>query len=227
MKNWLSKSTYLRSLKCDKSLYLYKNYFHLRDKPSAKKLQLFKQGHDIETQVRQLFHPKGINVAPPHPKSWGKSIAATKLLILNQQPVIYEAAFSYEGIMCAVDITTISNKKLTLFEIKRGAAVKQVYLEDVAFQYHVIASAGYTIEDFFLVNCIGDPQADVFSKDDFTFTSVLDYCQRQQTSVDAQVRQAEKTVQQVEIPVIEMGEHCHQPYDCDFMGLCRKSAIIE
>ena len=54
-KNRLSKSTFIRGLQCEKSLYLYKHHYRLKD-PTPSSLQaVFDQGTNIGLLAQELF----------------------------------------------------------------------------------------------------------------------------------------------------------------------------
>ena len=227
-KIWLSKSTYLRSKQCAKSLYLYKHHYRLRDKPSTKTLQLFKEGKNVEQLARELLFGEGINVRPKSPRSWPKAIETTKLLIENGQPLIFEAAFNFNGVMCAVDVVKVEeNNTISCFEIKRGSKVKLVYVNDCALQYFVIHQLGYKVNDFSLINFQGNKEQEKCSEHDFLITSVLETVNQKLLSVEEQVHKAKQVINLDEVPNIAMGEHCHQPYDCDFIGFCTQQQKTE
>lgn len=62
-KNRLSKSTFIRGTQCEKSLYLYKHNYNLKD-PTPSSLQaLFDQGTNIGILAQELF-PNGVGVSP-------------------------------------------------------------------------------------------------------------------------------------------------------------------
>ena len=57
-KSRLSKSTFIRGLQCEKSLYLYKHHYKLKD-PTPTSLQaVFDQGTNIGILAQELF-PNG------------------------------------------------------------------------------------------------------------------------------------------------------------------------
>ncbi|HQD13599.1 MAG TPA: hypothetical protein PLW43_11675, partial [Chitinophagales bacterium] len=116
-KNSLSKSTLIRSIQCSKSLYLYKNQYNLRDKPNAVQQQKFDRGHRVGKLAHQLF-PGGKDCSPPNPFSYDESVAATRLLVQQQFPVIYEAAFRYNGILAALDMLVLKDGKWYAYEVK-------------------------------------------------------------------------------------------------------------
>lgn len=59
-KHVLSKSTFIRSSQCLKSLYLYKYNYNLRDKLSPEQEALFSRGTNVGLIARNLF-PGGID----------------------------------------------------------------------------------------------------------------------------------------------------------------------
>ena len=59
----LSKSTYMRGLKCHKSLYLNKYAKDLRDDTSDSQQYIFDQGTNIGLLAQELF-PKGVDLTP-------------------------------------------------------------------------------------------------------------------------------------------------------------------
>ena len=59
----LSKSTFIRGLQCDKSLYLYKHHYRLKDPISEALLGVFDQGTNIGILAQELF-PDGTDASP-------------------------------------------------------------------------------------------------------------------------------------------------------------------
>ncbi|MBL4625252.1 MAG: DUF2779 domain-containing protein, partial [Flavobacteriales bacterium] len=102
-KHLLSKSTFIRGLQCFKSLYLYKNYYHLKD-PVSKELQaVFNRGHQVGGVAQKLF-PGGVDCTPVKRFKYHESIEKTQQLINSGQDVIYEATFQVERILIMMDI---------------------------------------------------------------------------------------------------------------------------
>jgi len=220
-KSGLSKSTLIRSIQCSKSLYLYKNFYSLRDKPSTVQQQKFDRGHRVGKLAHLLF-PDGKDCSPPNPFSYDESIAATKLLVHQQFPAIYEAAFKYNGILAALDILTFENGKWYAYEIKSSLRISATYLLDAAIQYHIITRSGLPLEDFFIVTINNeyafDGTLDVQSY--FKKTSVLAEIKERLPFVEQAIDNAIVTLQQTTVPDVPIGAHCTKPYPCDFQGYC-------
>lgn len=220
-KSSLSKSTLIRSIQCSKSLYLYKNNFNLRDKPSTVQQQRFDRGHRIGKLAHQLF-PNGKDCSPPNPFSYDESIAATKLLVQQQFPIIYEAAFKYNGILVALDILEHKDGKWYAHEVKSSFRISNTYLLDAAIQYYIITKSGVALEDFSIVTIDNEYvlQNELEIPSYFKITSVLEEIKERIPFVEKTIEDAIATLESSTIPEIAIGAHCTKPYPCDFQGYC-------
>ena len=90
--------------------------------------------------------------------------------------MIYEAGFKNNNLLCFIDILTKKNGKWYVYEVKGSTSVKDVYLWDTAFQYHVITSSGIELEDISVVfinnQYVRDGELDIQQL--FTIESVKD-----------------------------------------------------
>ncbi|MEZ5001730.1 MAG: hypothetical protein R2730_01730 [Chitinophagales bacterium] len=219
----LSKSTLIRSIQCQKSLYLYKNYFHLRDKISKAQQARFDRGHDIGSLAQQLF-PGGKDVSPKSPRHYQQSILATEYLVSQQYPVIYEAAFKADDVLVLLDILVCKDGKWYAYEVKSSKKISETYLQDAAIQYRVITQSGVNLEDFSIIYVNAayempeEEAADLHQL--FLETSVLETVRAKQSFIEEAIHTAKATLYSDSIPKISMGEHCDRPYTCDFKGYC-------
>lgn len=223
-KSSLSKSTLIRSIQCSKSLYLYKNFYNLRDKADVSQQQRFDRGHRIGKLAHDLF-PGGKDCSPPNPFSYDASIAATKLLVQQHFPVIYEAAFKYNGIMAALDILVEKDGLWYAYEVKSSFRISSTYLLDAAIQYYIITKSGLPLADFSIINVNSDyvfnGELDVTKF--FKITSVLNEINERIPFVEDTIEAAITTLDSKEIPEVPIGAQCTKPYPCDFQGYCWKN----
>ena len=78
----LSKSTFIRGLQCEKSLYLYKHHYKLKD-PTPTSLQaVFDQGTNIGILAQELF-PYGADASPENHFKMAESSGKHKILFLK------------------------------------------------------------------------------------------------------------------------------------------------
>lgn len=85
-------------------------------------------------------------------------LAKTEKELENHTPVICEAAFSYEGCYCAVDILKRKGDGWEIYEVKSSATGKNtemidpVYAADIAYQKYVLECCGIPVVGTYLVN---------------------------------------------------------------------------
>ena len=97
----ISKSQFVRSCKCLKSLYLYRNNPELRDEVESSQQAIFNQGHQVGELAQQLF-PNGVDATCDPYYDYKKSVKITKELIEKKHAAIYEAGFLYKNVYAAL-----------------------------------------------------------------------------------------------------------------------------
>jgi hypothetical protein len=140
----LSKSTFLKGLQCDKHLYLYKHNKELLDPLTEMQQAIFSRGTDVGKIAQQLF-PNGVDVSPPSPINFKKSIGQTEVLMRKGEQVIYEASFIYDDVLAAADIVVKEGDGWNIYEVKSSTSINEVHINDAAVQYWIVNNLGYTI----------------------------------------------------------------------------------
>jgi hypothetical protein len=223
-KHILSKSTFIRGLQCEKSLYLYKNYYHLRDKPSEELQMIFDRGTKIGEMAQQLF-PGGIDVSPSHPFKYQESVALTQKMIQEGKQIIYEACFQYEGVLVALDILVKKADGWYGYEVKSSTKISETYLLDASIQYFVIQHAGIDLKDFSIIyvnnEYVKNGKIDLSKY--FSISSVTEHTQAQMKDIAAQVDRLKIAALRNDMPEVNIGAHCFAPYPCDYMSYCWKN----
>jgi hypothetical protein len=223
-KHILSKSTFIRGLQCSKSLYLYKNFIHLRDPLSAEQQSMFSRGNSVGELAQHLF-PGGVDPTAEKRSDTIAAVIKTKELIENGQEVIYEAAFQYEQVLVILDILVKRENKWYAYEVKSSTKISPTYLLDASLQYYVISNSGLALEDISLVTINNsyikngpiDPHAL------FNIRSVLKEALNNQEMIAEKISISKLVADNPQMPEISIGEHCFIPYSCDFMGTCWKN----
>ncbi|MCF8297468.1 MAG: DUF2779 domain-containing protein, partial [Saprospiraceae bacterium] len=220
----ISKSSFIRGKQCLKSLYLYKKHPELRDEISEGQQAIFNIGHNVGALAQQLF-PGGVMAAFDLPEGFMRSMKNTTELIKNGHEVIYEAGFMNNGTHCFVDILVKKNNKWHIYEVKSSTSVKEVNIYDSAFQYLVLKNCGLELGDVSLIHINNQyvRKGEIDIKELFTIESVLDDVLKNQDFIKNYLSIEVDTLQKNEIPNIEIGQHCTDPYGCDFMGYCWKN----
>lgn len=223
-KTGLSKSSFIRGCQCPKALYLHKyadEHAVQRDPLDASTEAIFSTGHRVG-ELAQQRHPGGKNAQPDDGTSWGPGIENTAQWMKDGESVIYEAAFSFNGIFCACDIVVNDSNGWIIHEVKSSTAVKDVNLIDAAVQLYILTGLGYQVKDITItyVNNQYERQGALDVHQLFTSESVLERAMELQDMVAENTLEFKSLLQKDCVPEIEIGAHCSNPYACDFMGHC-------
>lgn len=219
----LSKSTFLKGLQCDKHLYLYKNNKELLDPLSEMQQAIFSRGTDVGKIAQQLF-PNGVDVSPPSPMNFEKSIEQTEVLMKQGEHVIYEASFVYDEVLAAADIVLKNRDGWNIYEVKSSTSVNEVHINDAAVQYWIVNNLGYKVYDISIVyinnQYVRKGKLDLNSL--FNIESVLEFVLEKQDFVTKEIARQKKILKKNTVPKVDIGMHCTDPYPCGFIGHCWK-----
>ena len=219
----LSKSTFIRGLQCEKSLYLYKHHNNLRDPIPSSRQAIFDQGTEIGLLAQELF-PKGADASPEHYSKIAESAEKTAKLIEAGETIIYEATFIYNDVLVALDILVKDKEGWKAYEVKSSTSVSETYIKDAAIQYYVLTNAGIDLKDIAIVHInkkyVRKWKIDVhqFFKIESVYAEVMEFL----PNVADKVERFKEVIAQPEVPTVEIGPHCSNPYNCDFKGTCWK-----
>ena len=222
-KSRLSKSTFIRGLQCEKSLYLYKHHYKLKD-PTPTSLQaVFDQGTNIGILAQELF-PNGMDASPENHFKMVESVGKTLGFISKGETTIYEATFLFDDVLAALDILVKDDDGWKAYEVKSSTKVSETYIKDAAIQYYTITNSGIDLKDISIVyinnQYVKNGELDIHQL--FTiesvFHEVLEYLPR----IPNEVKRLKNVIERTEIPQVDIGIHCSDPYDCDFKSTCWK-----
>ncbi len=224
-KHLLSKSTYIKSLQCQKALYLHKKRPFLRDKMSAVQLAKFRRGTAVGVLARNLY-PGGIDMTPKSPSQY--QIKRDETLLALQNPeinVIYEAVFQYDDVLIMLDILVREGEKWRAIEVKSSRVLSETYLQDAYLQYYVLKGNEIPLIDFELlyVNEDYELKDELKLAELFISQSVMLPAEESLEKTASQVLEAKATLQLTKSPEVSIGTYCYKPYPCDFIGHCWKN----
>ena len=235
----------MRGLQCPKSLYLYKNFIQKRDPISAEQKAIFSRGNNVGTIAQKLF-PGGINATPQKYYDYISAVNKTQQLINEGVEIIYEAAFQFEQVLSIIDVLVKKPSKEAIentlpnegnqnskiqnqwfaYEVKSSTKISQSYLLDASLQYWVITNSGIPLEDISIITINNQyiKQGAIKLDDFFSINSVKKEALQNQLLVGEKVMLSKLVVENLNMPEVNIGEHCFSPYNCDFMGTCWKKA---
>ena len=220
MKSVISKSKYLAGLQCPKLLWHHYNARDAFPPIGAAKQAIFDIGHNVGDLAKGLY-PDGVEV--PWNRDLSRTTAETQRLLLKRKP-IFEASFELDGCYCRADIMVPKEGSIwDLYEVKSATKVKDINIEDIAFQTHVIERSGITLDRLFLVHIDNSyvRQGDIDPKGLFHAEDVTSQARALQPEVESKVAEMKGIISGA-CPNTPIGEHCSDPYDCDLWSLCSK-----
>ena len=224
MNSRLSKSTIIRGLQCEKSLYLYKHQYKSKDPVSNSLQAIFDRGTNIGLLAQELF-PNGVDASPETYFKMHESIGKTLDLINKGETIIYEATFQFNDVIAALDILVKDDDGWKAYEVKSSTKISETYIKDAAIQYYTITNSGVDLKDISIVHINNqytkDGELDLNQL--FTIESVYDQVLEFLPRIPNEVRRLRNVIESPEVPQIDIGPHCSDPYDCDFKGTCWKN----
>lgn len=216
---FLSKSKFIQGLQCHKALYLQMNSPELADPVPESREAAFQAGFEVGELAQGLF-PGGVLI-PYTPDDYDGQVARTRQEMEKGTEVLYEAAFSHDGVFVKVDILRQGRAGWELYEVKSSTSVHPYHLPDIAVQYYVLKGAGVDVPSAYLVhinreyvrNGAIEPQK-LFALEDMTGT-----VQEMEDFVRAEIGKM-KTMLEGRMPAVDIGPYCTDPFDCNFYGYC-------
>jgi hypothetical protein len=215
----LTKSTFLRGLRCGKSLMLDALHGELRDPLDADARMRMRQGQEVGRVARRRYPGGEVGRIPGQIQA---SLRRTRELIEDGTDVIYEAAFQHDGVYILVDILVRGHSGWRLIEVKSTTQVEDEHLWDVAVQAFVLRGVGFQLEDACLLHVNNQyvRQGELDFEALFTEASLLEEVLELQGEVERNVEESRQLLELDEVPQREIGTHCKDPRVCDFKGHC-------
>ena len=148
----LSKSKYCAVWQCPKIAWLRK-YHPEAQEIGADVVARMAAGNEVGALARNLFGAyKDVTCFDGEHLDLRRMIENTRVEMTNETAVICEAAFSFDGLYCAVDILKREHGGWAIYEVKSSTQDdKAVYAADVAYQKYVLEHCGVRVTGTYLV----------------------------------------------------------------------------
>lgn len=213
----LSKSRILNGLQCPKRLYLQVHQPELAEvDPSTE--HRFRVGHEVGDVARSL-QPGGKLMAD---EDLDAALNATRQeLAAAGDKTLFEPAFAHGGVLVRADIFSRRGTAIELREVKSSTSVKDYHHQDVAVQVWALRGAGVAplrsfvthIDNTFVYQ--GDGQYTGLMRDTDVSAAVAPTVDK----VPGWVSEFSRVLDGA-MPLVEMGSHCSDPFECPFHGHC-------
>ena len=221
---YLSKSIYVSVWNCPKGAWIRKyhpEWVTVSDDQQAR----FDTGHEVGDIAQGMFGPFADVTAYKEDGSLNKSqmIRNTQEEMARGTPVICEAAFSYEGLYCAVDLLRRDEERggWAIYEVKSSTQIKDYYIADVSYQKYVLEHCGVKVTGVYLVNIDNTYVLGPEGLDPAGFFRINDLWEQaekeQAETLPGVLETAERVLGCAEEPAAELTENC---LGCDLFGCC-------
>ncbi|HJS67389.1 MAG TPA: DUF2779 domain-containing protein [Nitrospiraceae bacterium] len=226
----LSKSKFLSGLQCHKRLYLEIHHPALATPPDASMQAILEMGTEIGILAQQRF--RGGVLVKAGFRQRQAAIAETAALLQDHGILaIFEGAFEHEGVFVRVDILERAQNgegglsSWRLIEVKSSTRVKDVHLDDLSIQSHVVEGAGLRLDATCLMHI--DTKylyqgGEVDLQALFSIEDVSEAVADRRGLVPERLAAMKAMLLNAQPPEMEPGQHCHTPYECPFWSHCTK-----
>lgn len=214
----LTKSKYLIGLKCPKLLWIAVNAKERLPEPDEAAQYRFDQGHLIGQMAKRWF-PDGVDIPEDDFKA---NIEETGKLLGSGRP-LFEAGIMVDDLYSRADILNPVGDGYDIIEVKSSSKVKDVYIEDVAFQRFVYLKAGLKIRRCFVMNINKEyvRSGEIDPKQLLKLEDVTDLVEAVE-GIGERVQDMFRVIASPECPDVDIGPHCRDPYACDLIPDCWK-----
>lgn len=216
----LSKSKYCKCVQCKKMFWLKK--YKPECAVATDKTTVFENGKKVGELAKGLF---GDFEDVPYNENLRLMIERTRELMQNEPNIITEASFTFDNNFCSVDILKNDLDGVEIYEVKSSSEVKDIYIDDVAFQYYVLSCLDLNVKKVCIVYVNTDYirgkelELDKF----FNIEDVTEIAKEKWNEVRINIDLIRKYMKGhgcANEPIRKLGMHCKKPYPCDFWEYC-------
>ena len=219
---FLSKSSYCKCVQCKNILWLNK---YKQDSSTAENNEsILKKGKEVGEFAKELFGDYDDISFDNH---ISERLEQTEKLIQNKPNIITEASFRFDNNFCSVDILKNDIDGVEIYEVKSSTKIKDIYLDDVSYQYFVLSNLGLNVKKACIVyinnEYIRGEELDINQL--FNIEDVTDMARQKQDEIRDNIEIINDFMQshdQDNEPETEIGKNCFDPYSCAFWDYCTK-----
>ena len=216
----LSKSQYIKGLQCHKYLWLQKKRPDLKDEMSSQQDSLYSSGMKVGDLAKELF-PDGKEIVFDK-DNFNAMLEKTKSYIAHGEEVIYEATFSQDGVFCMADILIKNGDVWDVYEVKGSTHVKDVHVDDASVQWYTL-SKQILLGSAYIVHInnqyVREDSLDVQQL--FSIVDITEQVLEKQVEIEDNLSDMNALLLE-DMPDIDIGTHCSNPYACEFHDQCWK-----
>ncbi|WP_405290501.1 DUF2779 domain-containing protein [Methanobrevibacter sp.] len=218
----LSKSRYCECVQCVNILWLnkYKPEYSQTDSNDS----VLENGRKVGELAKGLF---GDYEDIPYDKDIDFRIQKTEELLQDKPNIITEASFNYENNFCSVDILKNDADGVEIYEVKSSTEIKDIYLDDVAYQYFVLTNAGLNVKKAAIVYINNEyvRSKELDMEQLFNIEDVTDIAREKQNQIKNNIDRINEFMRVHDgdnEPDKHIGVDCFDPYPCPYWEYCTR-----
>nr|MCR5236676.1 DUF2779 domain-containing protein [Lachnospiraceae bacterium] len=148
----------------------------------------------------------------------------TNELLQKGSANIAEAAFYVDNLYCAVDILHKVGDTYEIIEVKSSTEVKDIYVDDMAFQYYVLNKYGMNVSDVYIMylNNTYVHQGELDLKQLFVKECYTDEIKVKQEEVEDNIKSIRAYLNNRTEPECDIDMYCRKPYKCAYYKYCSR-----
>lgn len=217
---FLTKSRYCKCVQCKKILWLDKYRADIVEAGSNE--GVFEKGKEVGELAKGLF---GDYADVDSDAGIDLRIEKTKELLSYKPNVITEASFVFDDNFCSVDVLKNDADGVEIYEVKSSTKIKDIYLDDVAYQYYVLSNLGLNVKKACIVHInkeyVRGENLDMEQL--FVIEDVTDACLQKQDEIKSNIDAIGSFIEEHgedNEPETVIGKNCFDPYACQFWDYC-------
>ena len=217
MKKNLTKTEFCKGVQCPKILWMDAHMPEQAADTASK--NVLKTGSRVGELARNYY---GSYSLVKYEKNKEKMIAETQRLMEEGAENIAEAAFSYNGLYCAVDILHRVNDSWDIIEVKSSTHISDIYFEDMAFQNYVLSQCGVKVRRVccLYINNEYTRRGELNLKELFKLEDCTERIRKLCETVAERAAVMREYADLEEEPQKDIGYYCDKPYECAYAGYC-------
>ncbi|MFC2033414.1 DUF2779 domain-containing protein [Chloroflexota bacterium] len=208
----LSKTKYLTGLQCPRLIWIEIHEPRKIPETDPVTQHIFDQGHLVGELAKKLF-PGGIDISTDN---FMGNIYRTKDLLQERKP-LFEAGILAGKLYSRVDVLSpASEEEWDIVEVKSSTSVKDVHINDVAFQRYCCNQCGLNIRKchLALINNQYVREGEIDPKGLFNIHDVTDQVEDASVGIQDRIDDIIEVITQETCPEMIIGPHCRDPYEC-------------
>jgi len=208
----LSKTKYITGLQCPRLIWTEIHEPEKIPETDPVTQHIFDQGHLVGELAKRLF-PEGIDIST---EDFMGNISSTIDLLTERKP-LFEAGILAGKFYSRIDILyPAAEEEWDIVEVKSSTSVKNVHINDVAFQRYCCNQSGLNIRKCYLalINNQYVRDGEIDPEGLLNTHDVTDQVEEASVGIQDRIDGILEVVSQETCPEMIIGPHCRDPYEC-------------